>query len=787
MAVTVQPAWNNQGNYVGQGQSALNAASNNPNSALYTGSGSAVSTALGNNGDIVAYSKNTQNLGGKYGAGSDNDVKSPQAMQSAGPANPGGDISETQNVSNEYFAPYTEQGDTNQQITQAIQTLPADQQSQIVNNNELFASSELNPTSLVDSVMQKLALGTVTGIATAGLGAAIGPALGASLGATGGALATGAVTGAAGGALDSALTTGGKNIGTSTLEGAVGGAVGAGVGQLTPYVTDATGLPSGLVNQGLKLGAGQATGAIDNAIGNPIANATQGPSPAQVSLNSALASGAAAGGASMIGNTGGTSDMIGNLGTMLGNGTGAGSLLTGLGQLGSTALSTYGQVGQSQAQQGAYNEATTAANFSPWSISGAGGLGATGSNGQYNINSGVFGTAANNFGNFAGQQSTLAGMAGSGANPTGVTAAGNTAMSVLNPNVTGTQSNLYGAMGANGFSQGAAGNLAAMGNSQLNNPLIGQANGQASNLLGSAGANYNSAYQTSLNSQLAALNPQIQQQSNALLNSNFERGQSGTSGGALNVQALQNSFNTADLQAQSNAVAQANSLMGTTYNAANTASGIGTAQQYSGTNMVNSGLSNFNNATGLTNTLSNSIYGQNTGLAQTNASLGQQGLSTQENLAAFSPQLASLYQNNANSAISGASGINNMGLATANLGAQLGNDQSTQQNAAARNLTALTTANNYNANSGNAYSGLLSSIFGGGNGISGNSALGSILGGASSLFGSGSGIDSSQYDTLAQQALGNQNIGTNLLGDTSQIGLMSPEESDPYYDFSQDY
>jgi hypothetical protein len=341
------------------------------------------------------------------------------------------------------------------------------------------------------------------------------------------------------------------------------------------------------------------------------------------------------------------------------------------------------------------------------------------------------GPAANAFGQFASGQLGAAN-ALNGGNPAGVTAAGNNYMGAL-----GTAS------GFNGLAQTGAAGVMGAGMNAMNNPLIGQSFGNAAGLLGSAGANYGQAYQTSLNSQLAALNPAIQQQSNALLNSNFERGMSGTSGGALNVQALQNSFNQANLQAQGNAVSQANALMGTTYNAANTAAGIGNSGLGTAANVFNVGAGQLGSANSL------------------GANLGQQGLAGQQSIAAFAPQLAGMYNNNAAGATAGFGNINNSAIAGANLGLQTGVNQGNQLNRAA--MTQGGIANQYNGGTtgalgtmANQFGSLLS---GGDNGSSPyssllNSIFGGLFGGSPSSSGA-FGTNTTSSDQLSNTDLNN--------------------------------
>jgi hypothetical protein len=291
-------------------------------------------------------------------------------------------------------------------------------------------------------------------------------------------------------------------------------------------------------------------------------------------------------------------------------------------------------------------------------------MGGSFNNGVLNMNGGAMSGAAGQFGTFANNSGTMANTYSQGGVPSNVTSA------------FGNFNNQVG-LGQNYANAGAGSSYNMMG--------------MGTNMLNSANANQSSAYQTALQSGQAALNPQIQQQSNALLNSNFERGMAGTSGGALQTQALQNSFNTAELQNQNQAVGQGLNAFNSTINA--------------GQGMFNSGagqLGNFNNQ----------------GL-----SFGQAGMTGAMNYNMFSPQLAGAYQNNANSAVTGFGGINNAMLGNFQAGLGAITNQGTQMNRGAQTQVA----------AGQAYgnNNMWSSV---GNGLSSPGAVNNLLGGASSLF-----------------------------------------------------
>jgi hypothetical protein len=316
-------------------------------------------------------------------------------------------------------------------------------------------------------------------------------------------------------------------------------------------------------------------------------------------------------------------------------------------------------------------------------VNGAGGNApiTNGKNGNtFGINAGALGTTLGGYNAFTNQQLGMAGQAGSG--------------------VPGYLSNAFGA--ASGASNANLGGF---------NNLAGSAINNANNLINSAGGNFNSAYNTSLNSQLQALNPAIQQQSNALLNSQFERGQAGTSGGALQTQALQNSFNQATLQAQNNALGQANSIMGTTYNAANTSAGIGQNAGAYGINATNNNLNNmFRYATA-------------------------------------PATIASPYLANANQSTAGYGATNNDVNANANMSLNLMKLQADAAGNAARTAGGIATAPNFQTSGASTWGNLGNSLFGNSN-SSGNygGTLGNIF---NKLFGNSNNSNDSNLNDIS--------------------------------------
>jgi hypothetical protein len=597
--------------------------------------------------------------------------------------------------------------------------IPAALQQKIDSASNQNYTNTVTPDTWLDKLASTTALGMSLGVATAGLGSFIGPGLGATLGTTGGGIATGAITGAAGGALGSAFT--GQNIGKGAL---VGGVTGGLAGGLNPALQSA-----GLSQTGAGMVSGAAGGALRGAItGNPLAGAISGGvSGGLSSANSQLGGNALTG--ALAGFGGGLASNAINRAITPGPGgpagqnsmMGGGSINPGQGAAQNPYSGLSSQFGglfgagmgiasnnqQSNLQQNAYTTAGSAANYNPFNFNGLGGMGSSFSNGTGTLSAGGFNPAG-----FQGLTNTALGSAGQfagGGLPQGVSQAGGNFMSAL------------------GGAQGNAGMGAAGGLGMFN---------QGANLVGGANGSYNSAYNNSLSAAQQALQQPLQQQYNALRNQQFETGMSGTSGGGLQTQAFATGMGQAELQAQQNAVSQANSAQGI-------------ALGY-GSNLMNSGLNQFSN-----------FNTQGAGFAG-------QGLNTQMGLGSYSPQLSSLYANLANTGVSGLGGVQGMDTQLAQLGLQGMQIGGNNMNNAARTQGGIAQNNNY-TNPFAGYATGVNSLFGNsggpGGGILGN--LGSSL---SSLF-SGMG--------------GNNNFNpSNLSGNGGQLQTGALDATAPTFDFS---
>jgi hypothetical protein len=464
----------------------------------------------------------------------------------------------------------------------------------------------------------------------------------------------------------------------SAAEDAAVGALGAAVPAAGSYIGGAGGLGIGTAAGTALAGAG--VGAARGAVtgGNIGMDALVGGAAAGAASAYGSGAGRVAGyAAGQAGNAAGLNNAPtgGSGGNMMSSGGNTqspnyGSMFSGLAGMAAPILSGIGANNQASMQNNAYTTAGNAANSgNMFGTMGMNGMNTQFNNGQLNMDPGSMGGAASGFNNFAGNQLGMANAYGQGGVPQNVSQGFGNYNNQLN------QSSMFNGMGQNT----AAGVM-----------------GQGANMLGTANANMQGAYNTALTSGQQALNPQIQQQSNALLNSNFERGMSGTSGGALQTQALQNSFNTAELQNQSNALNTGQNIFNSTVNAGNSMFNSGAGQ-----------MGNFNNA---------------------GANYGNQGMQGAMNYNAFSPQLAGMYNNNANSATTGMGNINSMMLNNANMGLQSTANMGTQMNRGA--MTQTSGANTYN--------GGLASYAGGVLGAPG--ATNNLMNGASSLFSGMSGL-----------------------------------------------
>lgn len=423
-----------------------------------------------------------------------------------------------------------------------------------------------------------------------------------------------------------------------------------------------------------------------------------------------------------------------------------GQLLGLTGAVGGSLLGASTQNGLNTAAQNAARNGQQLYGF------GAGGSGGIG--GSYTPNQGGLGGNVNlNYGNLTGVNSGLQGLAGSlvgqaqGINglPSNVSGANQYMQSQLG--------NLYNYQGgnANAFSQAAG---ALPGASTNANNFYGAANSQ----LTAAGQDPSTYANGVYNNLTAQAQPWEQAQTAALQDSEFGKGQSGTSGGALQTQAFAQGLGTADLQRQITAQQMGQQQQAQAVTNASSLSGAGNA-------LLTNAFSNFNTTGANGANTANSAFGQ----ANTN-------VNTQSNLAGLPAQLQQLLLGNSGAALNQQGGIQTQANSLFNTGLSANQANGNLLIGAANQLGQ--NANGQNT-SQNPYGNLLQSIFGSAaNASSGSSGAGSLSGLGSSLaslFGSsagpdmsGTGISSGSYNDM----LGGYNGGTGNF-DYSSLGFNS--------------
>lgn len=519
-------------------------------------------------------------------------------------------------------------------------------------NNQQYAIN--NQPTLLD----KLAFGLNMAGVSAGAGGAIGTAVAeAAGGGVAGGVAGGAAAGAVSGAAGSALS--GQNIGKGALIGGLAGGAGG-------FLKSAAG--------GLGLGS-QAAGAAGKIGSSLVGNAVGGALAPSRTNN--VSDGISAG--------------MNNLDTV-GNNMAVGSnLQTGLG-LGNTLL---GGVGGLVGAYGGIQQGNANGNV----LSLASGGTQTGTNTSYNgpngyatinqgqVNTGLNGglnTANQNLGNFAGQQ---AGIANSfnGIAPANVQNAIN-AQAGMDQNLPqGTQGQLQGQAGLQGAVQGSQFGLIGAGQNALNNPLTGNLQQAAQTQLGTAGQAFNTTYQN----QLAGLNAQLavptQQAESQMADAQFGRGQLGTSGGALQTQAFAKGLGQAFLGNQQTAYNEALGAQNSAVNNAGVLNNAANSNLSTANGLLANAYGQFNNTSQLNANTANSIFNQNSVINQLGNQYGQQNIQNQTTANTLPAQLAGQYGQNANQAITGATGLNNIGLSGFNAALSAGTQQGNQYNNAIRN------------------------------------------------------------------------------------------------------
>lgn len=640
----------------------------------------------------------------------------------------------------------------------------------VANQLENYGSTLAPHTTAFDSAMS-----TIIPIGTAaGLGAVAAPALVGSLGSVGGAAAGGAISGA-----DRAALTG-QNVVKGALVGAAGGAAASAAAPLTNSLSSATGLSPGISSALVKGATGAASGALTSGLtggsvgtgalmgglsgaASPIASSTGLPS-GLVNAGIGAAVGGLIGSGSSNNVASGVAAGMSNLGTV-GNMAGVtNNLSSGLG-IGQTLL---GSVGGIVGAVGGIQQGNANGNVLSEASAGTGvgtTTGYSGPNSTATTNNGQVNTALsaplsqlnNNLGAYGNQQSQIA-QSFNGAAPANVQNAINTQAGNVNNLPQGTQGQLNNQSALQGSVQQSQMGLINSGTSALNNPLTTNLQQAAQTQLGTAGSDFTNTY----NTQLSALNQQLalptQQAEAELANSQFGRGQMGTSGGALQTQAFATGLGQAYLGNQQTAYNEAmNAQNSATSNAATLNAGAN-----SNLNTANSLLANaygqFNNTSALNTNTANSVFNQNSVINQLGNQYGQQNVQNQTTAATLPATLAGQYGTNANLGVTGAGNLNNIDMSGFNAALSTGTQQGNQYNNAISNA-ARVTASGQPTNGLTSIGSALSSP-GLGNLVSGiGSAFNGIGGTAAGTGALNSGVTSANIGSLMSNV---QPIGTDI-------------------------
>ena len=622
----------------------------------------------------------------------------------------------------------------------------------------------LQPESTADKILQGVSLAASIAPFAALGGAAVAPLAASAGGGVAGGAITGAAAGIGGGAATGLLTSGtsGGAIGKDALKGGLTGAVTGGLNGLN---STGLGLPQPLT--------GAAGGAVKSAItgGNPLVGALSG-------AGSGLGAMTGIAGASQLGGMAGTAlgnefmlpsiagaspgvmsglnsgmSAIGQTGNIAGNNMAAGqsttnsgtdlggAINTGLG-IGTTLLGSLGNAQNANAVGNVLSNAQAGTGVGTnTSYTGPNATGAI-NNGQVsNQLGGGLNLANTQLGNFANQQAAIATGIG-GQTPAPVQSAINQAgTNVAGP--TSTNPLLGQQYGNQQAVEGAQAGLIGQGQNVLNNPNVGAFNNAAATQLNTAGSDFTNTF----NNSLTALNKQLelptQQAESELANSQFGRGQLGTSGGALQTQAFATGLGQAYLGNQQTAFNEAMNAQNSATSNAGILQGAGNNVLATGNNLLANAFGQFNNTSQLGTNTANSIFGQNSNISQLGEQYGQNQVNNATLGQTLPATLAGQYGANANAAITGGiTGANNI----ANSGTTAALAAGTQQ------------GNQYN-NANFASGSILNSRGFGQYGQNGLASIGAGIGSALGSNGVGGGIGNLISGALGGNPAGNMEIG----------------------------
>jgi hypothetical protein len=417
-------------------------------------------------------------------------------------------------------------------------------------------------------------------------------------------------------------------------------------------------------------------------------------------------------------------------------------VLQGVGGL----ASLYGNYANGQNQNQSISQAQNSGHLTQTGFQNAGG---NASAGPGQLNSGIAPGSQQLFNNatgFANQALGGAAQANQQGLPNNVLGGFNTYQNNFN----NAQQNLSGLFGNIGGELGQNQQLGQAGSNQLNNGLTGAADAAAMNQLGQAQSSFGDVYNNSLKNIMAGIQPGRDQQIAAANDAQFQRGQLGSSGGALQTRAMYQGFGQTDLAAQQQAYNQALQQQQQNVNSATAYGNLGNNNLLTGTSLMNSAFNNFNNLTGLGSNLTGQGFNMNS-----------QNLQNQTGLSMFPGQLAGQQLSLAQGAQGLGNNVNQMGINNTQLALQAG-QQNSNLGAQAGQIGGQLAQKQTNTGGGVLGTALGALTSGGNNSVF--SQLGSLFG----LGGGGNTVDTGSY--------------TPTIPDMGGGGVLAADPNAPAYD-----
>jgi hypothetical protein len=434
----------------------------------------------------------------------------------------------------------------------------------------------------------------------------------------------GAAYGAGSGALIAGMT--GQNIGQGALKGGLSGglgAVGAQVGN------------SLLPGLGGQLGSRVGKTIGQGIFGSPAAGSPGGPSP----------------------QTGGSGM------SSTGNGNMANTTLQQAAGGAASYLASQGANTVSNNLQNAYTTAGNNANLRGGQFTGQGGFNVTANpNGQGgSFNYGAYNSPYTAAGAGAGASYGMANNFANGTLPMGYMSGLNGVGNATSAPIAGTQGMMtpYSA-GFGQVAQGALGQGAA-GLGMMNNPYNTTLTGYATQAGANATTGFNQVYNQALNAQLAALQRPEQLTMANTADAEFGRGQTGSTAGGLQTEAMAQGFGNAALQAQINATGQAQQYQTQQAGLAGQFNSMANQNQLTGSNIASSGFANYGNASSGNSNIANSIFNQNSAINQLGVNNATTNFNAQGQAGMYGANAATAWANAGNNMINGGMNIQNGG------------------------------------------------------------------------------------------------------------------------------